>query len=89
MYKTLSELSEEYFEGVILQDELIKKYRQRLSEVRQKHCCEEEIRITRLLRILYDQRNELIDTAYYLKNYYNRTSQNDVEKSVVRKVGII
>ncbi|NLB36620.1 MAG: hypothetical protein GX824_04875 [Clostridiales bacterium] len=71
MCKSLSELSEEYFEGVKMQDELIAKYREKLRQARLNASREEEIRISRLLKILYDQRNELIDTAYHLKNYYN------------------
>ncbi len=71
MSKSLCELSEEYFEGVKMQDELIAKYREKLKLARLKGSCEEEIRISRLLKILYDQRNELIETAYHLKNYYS------------------
>jgi hypothetical protein len=77
MCKSLNELSEEYFEGVSMQDELIAKYREKLIQARLKASSEEEIRISRLLKILYDQRSELIQTAYHLKNYYDRREYTD------------
>ena len=69
MRKTICELSEDYFDSVAILDELIEKYRRKLSLIRGKSRTEVK-RIDGLLRYYYSQRNDLLDTAHYLKNYY-------------------
>lgn len=68
--KTLEELSEEYYESAELQKQLIDKNRLRLSLARKRHDKNEELRLTRLITVLYSQRRELLETAAKLKHYY-------------------
>lgn len=69
MRKNICELSEEYFAGVGILDELIEKYRRKLQLLRGGSKTEIK-RIEGLLRYYYSQRNDMLDTAHYLKNYY-------------------
>ena len=69
MRKSICELSEEYFDGAAILDELIEKYRRKLSLLKGGSRTEVK-RIEGLLRYYYSQRNDMLDTAHYLKNYY-------------------
>ncbi len=76
MRKQITELSEDYFESVHILDELIEKYRARLSEVKQHGSRTELQRVEGLLVYYYAQRNDLLDTGHYLKNYYKTSKYN-------------
>ncbi|NLO45543.1 MAG: hypothetical protein GX107_03465 [Clostridiales bacterium] len=68
--KTLEELSLEYYEGAEFQKQLIEKNRLKLSAARKSGDKTEELRLTKLITVLYSQRRELLDTAAKLKHYY-------------------
>jgi hypothetical protein len=69
---SLTELSADYFDSARLLSELIEKYRPRLALARRQNRFGESQRLERLLRYYYSQRHDLLITAHYLKNYYNR-----------------
>lgn len=68
--KTLEALADEYYEGANLQKQLIDKNRLKLAAARKKGDKNEELRLTKLIMVLYNQRRELLDTAAKLKHYY-------------------
>lgn len=70
---TLEELGEEYLHAAQLQSQLIAKYTARKHVAHRQGNAEEEYRLRRKLYDLYTQRNELLDIAHHLKNYYTDT----------------
>lgn len=71
---TLEELGEEYLRAAELQSQLIAKYTVRKHMAHRQGNAEEEYRLRRKLYDLYTQRNELLDIAHHLKNYYTNGS---------------
>ncbi|MCL2507650.1 MAG: hypothetical protein FWF05_00595 [Oscillospiraceae bacterium] len=74
MYKTLAELSGDYYDSAAIQEELIMKNRAKLAAARRRGDKNEEVRLTRLIYVLYAQRRELLETAAKLKHYYRNST---------------
>lgn len=72
--RTLSELADDYLEAAELQTRLIGTNREKLNLSRKKRDRLEELRLKRLLCLLYRQRREVLEIAAVLKNYYQFSS---------------
>lgn len=71
MSKTLKELGEDYLREVGLIDEKIVAYRTRLKQA-VKECNSDEIyAVQTLLKLFYNQKNEMASNARILLNYYS------------------
>lgn len=70
MQKSLIDLSEEYFTNAKNMDALINNCSKKLNEAKIKHNYKKCYLLKRKLAVFYDQRREMISTAYKLKNYY-------------------
>lgn len=68
----LKELAKTYMEAAKLQGDLIRQNRKRLYAGKLANDYDEVGRLNRLLLLLYRQRRELLETADYLENYYDR-----------------
>jgi len=73
MSKTLAEMAEEYYESAAIQEEQIEKNRAKLAAARRRGDKNEELRLTRLIYVLYAQRRELLETAAKLRHYYRHS----------------
>lgn len=80
--KPLSELADDYFSAADLQTELIGKNRKNLQISKSRRDKKEEMRIQRLLCLLYRQKRELLETANYLKNYYKQNCFHPSQRTV-------
>lgn len=67
---TLAELADSYLDAAGLQTDLIKLNREKLRLSKSRRDGKEEMRLKRLLCLLYRQKRELVETANYLRNYY-------------------
>ncbi|MBO5420709.1 MAG: hypothetical protein J6A67_02045 [Clostridia bacterium] len=72
MEKSLIELSEDYFKAAEDINCLIVKYRKQLNEAYMANNYLRTYEIKRKLSIFYDQKRDILDTAYALKNYYEK-----------------
>ena len=72
MERSLTELSEEYFKAAEDINSLIVKYRNQLNEAYNSNNYLKTYEIKRKLTIFYDQKRDILDTAYALKNYYEK-----------------
>lgn len=70
MEKSLTELSEEYFKAAEDIDALIKKYTKQLNDAYAAKNYLKTYELKRKLKIFYDQKKDIMITAYQLKNYY-------------------
>ena len=70
MEKSLTELSEDYFKAAEDIDALIKKYTKMLNEAYAAKNYLKTYELKRKLKIFYDQKKDIMITAYQLKNYY-------------------
>ncbi len=70
MALTLQELGKEYENSIRIQKEAIEDCRARLVKAREKYNCSEIKRLNTLLRVLYDEKNELEERANQLREYY-------------------
>jgi len=70
MGKSLTELSEDYFKAAEDIDALIKKYTKQLNDAYAKKNYLKTYELKRKLKIFYDQKKDIMITAYQLKNYY-------------------
>lgn len=70
MEKTLTELSEDYFKAAEDIDAIIKKYTKMLNEAYAAKNYLKTYELKRKLKIFYDQKKDIMITAYQLKNYY-------------------
>lgn len=70
MEKSLTELSEEYFKAAEDIDALIKKYTKQLNDAYAAKNFLKTYELKRKLKIFYDQKKDIMITAYQLKNYY-------------------
>ena len=77
MEKSLTELSEDYFKAAEDIDALIKKYTKMLNEAYAAKNYLKTYELKRKLKIFYDQKKDIMITAYQLKNYY----ENDGRES--------
>lgn len=72
MERSLTELSEEYFKAAEDINSLIIKYRKQLNEAYNSNNYLKTYEIKRKLTVFYDQKRDILDTAYALKNYYEK-----------------
>ncbi len=72
MERSLTELSEDYFKAAEDIACLIAKYRKKLQEAYKSRDYLRTYEIKRKLTIFYDQKRDILDTAYTLKNYYEK-----------------
>ena len=70
MEKSLTELSEDYFKAAEDIGSIIEKYRRELNAAYKNHNYLKTYELKRKLKIYYDQRRDILSTAYKLKNYY-------------------
>lgn len=70
MEKTLSELGDEYMDGVSDLELLIKKYIAKVMEAVRTGDYAAELEGRRMLSLYYRERNDALDIAVHLKNYY-------------------
>lgn len=63
-------MSEDYFKAADDINSLIMKYRQQLKEAYKSKDYLKTYEIKRKLTVFYDQKRDILDTAYTLKNYY-------------------
>lgn len=71
MGKSLEELSEDYFEAAENIGSMIEKYRKQLNAAYRANNFLKTYDLKRKLKILYEQKSEMLETAYLLKNYYD------------------
>ena len=72
MERSLTELSEEYFKAAEDINSLIVKYRKQLNEAYNSNNYLKTYEIKRKLTVFYDQKRDILDTAYALRNYYEK-----------------
>lgn len=72
MERSLTDLSEEYFKAAEDINSLIIKYRKQLNDAYTSNNYLKTYEIKRKLTIFYDQKRDILDTAYALKNYYDK-----------------
>lgn len=72
MEKSLTQLSEDYFKAAEDINSLIVKYRTQLQQAYKAKNYLQTYELKRKLTIFYDQKRDILDTAYALKNYYKR-----------------
>lgn len=70
MEKSLTDLSEEYFKAAEDIDALIKKYTKLLNDAYAAKNYLKTYELKRRLKIFYDQKRDIMTTAYELKHYY-------------------
>ena len=70
MGKSLTDLSEDYFKAANDIDALIKKYTKLLNEAYAAKNFLKTYELKRKLKIFYDQKKDIMITAYQLKHYY-------------------
>ena len=75
MEKSLEELSEDYFAAAEDINQLIIKYRKKLNEAYGTRNYLKTYELKRKLTVLYDQKNDILETAYTLKNYYKKDKE--------------
>lgn len=75
MERSLTQLSEDYFKAAEDINSLIVKYRQQLKEAYKSKNYLKTYEIKRKLTVFYDQKRDILDTAYTLKNYYEQESE--------------
>ncbi len=70
MERSLTQLSEDYFKAAEDINALIVKYRKQLKEAYKAKNYLKTYDIKRKLTVFYDQKRDILATAYTLKNYY-------------------
>ena len=70
---TINELYEQYEKSIALQSDIIASCRRDLDTAKKAHKNKLAAEITRYLRILYDERNELMLNAHELRKYIEAT----------------
>ncbi len=78
MEKNLTQLSEEYFKAAEDIDCLIKKYTEELHRAYDAKNYLKTYDLKRKLKIYYDQKRDIITTAYQLQHYYDDDSSGRV-----------
>ena len=72
MERDLTELSKDYFKAAEDISCLIAKYRKLLNEAYEANNHLKTYEIKRKLTIFYDQKRDVVETAYALLNYYDK-----------------
>ena len=72
MERSLTDLSEEYFKAAEDINSLIIKYRKLLNEAYRTKNYLKTYELKRKLTVFYDQKRDILDTAFLLKNYYEK-----------------
>lgn len=72
MERSLTELSEEYFKAAEDINSLIVKYTKQLNEAYSSNNYLKTYELKRKLTIFYDQKRDILNTAYALRNYYEK-----------------
>lgn len=70
MGKSLTELSEDYFKAAQDIQALIEKYTKQLNAAYAKKNYLKTYELKRKLKIFYDQKRDIMTTAYQLQHYY-------------------
>ena len=70
---TINELYEQYEKSIALQSDIIASCRRDLDRAKKSHQNKLAAEITRYLRILYDEKNELMLNAHELRKYIETT----------------
>ena len=73
MNMTINELYQQYEKSIALQTEIIASCRRDLDTARKQHKNIQAAEISRILRMLYEEKNELMLNAYELKKYIETT----------------
>ncbi|MBP3442978.1 MAG: hypothetical protein J6L62_09275 [Clostridia bacterium] len=73
MERNLTELSEDYFKAAEDLNYLITKYRKELNEAYAANNHLKTYEIKRKLTVFYDQKRDVLATAYALQNYYDKS----------------
>ncbi len=72
MERSLTDLSEEYFKAAEDINSLIVKYRKLLNEAYRSKNYLKTYELKRKLTVFYDQKRDVLNTAFLLKNYYEK-----------------
>ncbi len=72
MERSLTQLSEDYFKAAEDINCLIAKYRKMLNDAYAAKNYLQTYEIKRKLTVFYDQKRDILATAYALKNYYDK-----------------
>ena len=75
MEKTLTQLSEDYFKAAEDINSLIIKYRRLLNEAYDSNDYLKTYELKRKLTVFYDQKRDILDTAYALTNHHKRSEE--------------
>ncbi len=70
---TINELYEQYEKSIALQSDIIAACRRDLDRAKSAHKNKQAAEISRYLRILYDEKNELMLNAHELRKYIETT----------------
>lgn len=73
MNTTINELYEQYEKSIALQSEIIASCRRDLEKARKQRKNMQAAELYRILRILYEEKNELMLNAHELKKYIETT----------------
>lgn len=73
MNMTINELYQQYEKSIALQSEIIASCRRDLEKARKQRKNIQAAEINRLLRILYEEKNELMLNAHELRKYIETT----------------
>ncbi len=73
MNMTINELYEQYEKSIAVQSDIIASCRRDLDRARKERKNIQAAEISRILRILYEERNELMLNAHELKKYIETT----------------
>ena len=73
MDSTINQLYEQYEKSISLQSDIIASCRRDLDRAKKERKNKQAAEISRYLRILYDERNELMLNAHELRKYIETT----------------
>lgn len=80
---TLAQLADEYMESAGHLDSIIEKYTQKLHNEYSRRNYLKVYEIKRKLAVLYDQKRDVMTTAYQLKNYYPKEETNNESVKII------
>jgi hypothetical protein len=70
---SINELYQQYEKSIALQTEIIASCRRDLDKARKTHKNKQAAELTRYLRILYEEKNEMMLNAHELRKYIEAT----------------
>ena len=82
MQKSLTQMSEDYFNAAKQIDALIEKYTKQLKQAYKSKNYLKTYELKRKIAVFYDQKKDIMITAYKLKNYYNKEDNHEPNCSV-------